>query len=141
MEMFSAQLEGDLAGALDRLERALSDKVAWSGAAAAARVIFDEVCINVSGIRPGTPGIVTGNLLNSIYWAQNKRETTAVRKVYSVSWNRAEAPHGHLLEWGTATNPAYPFMRPAEARLPAAIEAGLRRMRERFGEINVAALV
>lgn len=125
---------------LDRLEAAFAGKVAWSGAAAMARVIYDEVRSNVSGIRAGTPGVVTGNLLNSIYWAQDDRRTTPTLKAYGVSWNKSKAPHGHLLEWGTSTNPAYPFMRPSEARLPDAIAAGMARMRVRFEELHFGAM-
>lgn len=143
-----------LAG-LDRMERAVTEDVVYSGAAAMARVLYAEVRQNTAG---APVGIHTGNLHGAIYWAKAKDASTATRAVYEVSWNKSKAPHGHLIEFGhwrvnfvfrgkdgslIATKrrlpqpvwvPAYPFMRPAMSKMDDAIRAGLARMRERFGE-------
>lgn len=41
----------------------------------------------------------SGKFASSIYVAYSD-DSTETRKVYSVSWNRKKAPHGHLLEFG-----------------------------------------
>ena len=136
MALISAKLDADFEVSLERFGKKVSEPVLFSGAAAMARVIYDEVKINVSGIKPGFPGVVTGNLLNSIYQVKANDLMTPTRKVYEVSWNRSKAPHGHLIEFGTSRAPAYPFVRPAVGRMPEAIKAGLARMKVRFSEVT-----
>lgn len=133
MPFVQAKLEGDLTAGLDRLLKSAED-VIYSGAAAMARVIYDEVKINTSGVIPHAPGVVTGNLHDAIYWAKDKEASTSGRAVYSVSWNKSKAPHGHLLEFGTSRMPAYPFMAPAAGKLPQAIQKGLEAMQARYGQ-------
>ena len=41
-----------------------------------------------------------GLLKDSMYVAFNAKATTDTVFVYSVSWNRVNAPHGHLIEFG-----------------------------------------
>ena len=41
-----------------------------------------------------------GLLKDSLYVAFNDKQSTSTTFVYSVSWNRKQAPHGHLLEFG-----------------------------------------
>ena len=154
--IITSKIEGDLGAGLDRLSDELAEKLAYSGAAAMARVLYDEVKHNTAGVKEGFPGVVTGNLRDSIYWARDERATTKNLKVYSVSWNRSKAPHGHLVEFGHwRTNvviklpsgkfkatpeklaepvwvPAYPFVRPAMAKMPEALAAGYAAMRQRF---------
>lgn len=84
----------------------------------------------------GFAPVQRGKLRDSIYVAFSD-ESTQTSIVYSVSWNRKKAPHGHLLEFGhwqpyvfarnekgqvyTTTTlrdspvwvPAHPFLRPA----------------------------
>jgi HK97 gp10 family phage protein len=124
----TAKLTGDLEGGLDRMASGKAEDVIYSGAAAMGRFMYEVVKENVSGNAPGGPGVVTGNLRDSIYWAKDDGLSTPFRAVYNISWNKSKAPHGHLIEFGTSTNPAYPFMRPAADKMPEAVKAGQARM-------------
>lgn len=131
-----ARLTGDLAGALARYEQSIKDKVLFSGAATMANVIYQEVRLNASGVKATGPGVVTGNLLGSIYWVYSPEASSTERKTYKVSWNRRVAPHGHLIEFGTSRAPAHPFVRPAFDKVGSAIAAGMERMRVRLAEVT-----
>lgn len=133
---FSGALEGDIMEALDRLGGKVAEDVIFSGTAAAAAVIRDEVKLNTTGVKENTPGIVTGTLNSSIYMAKDKGLSNSTRAVYDVSWNKRTAPHGHLIEFGTSRAPAYPFVRPAMAKMPAAIKRAMERMREKLAEVQ-----
>lgn len=136
MALVEAKLEGDLTAGLDRLLRPQAEDVIYSGAAAMARVIYAEVKLNTSGVKPKMPGIVTGNLNESIYWAKDTNLSTPNKAVYAISWNKAKAPHGHLLEFGTSRMQAYPFVRPAADKMNEAIKQGVARMKVRFAELS-----
>jgi hypothetical protein len=118
-------------------------------AQAAAQVIYDEVRRNVAKIKRRT-----GNLASSIYQAYSQDNSRDGRQIYHISWNARKAPHGHLVEFGhlqryeVSYDPrtkrftthkdrplptpvqvaARPFLRPAQAKFPAAADAA----RERF---------
>ena len=97
-DIVSAKFDfGDLLSSLDRFENVVQQKVLFTGAATMARVIYDEVKLNV---QPPRIGILTGNLDSAIYWAKSPEETTPTHVVYKVSWNKKKAPHGHLVEFG-----------------------------------------
>jgi HK97 gp10 family phage protein len=115
-------------GDFAKFEQAIQDKVLLEGAAAAAKVFYDEAKINTSGVREH-PKVVTGNLNGSIYRAYEKEASTAVIKLYRISWNHTKAPHGHLIEFGTSKAPAYPFLRPAYDRKDEAGKVGVARMK------------
>ena len=71
-----------------------------------------------------------GNLKDAIYQAfQDKSPKTA--PAYSISWNKSEAPYGHMVELGTSRAPSYSFIGRSmhEGRAPA-----LAAMRSRFVE-------
>ncbi|WP_219930825.1 HK97-gp10 family putative phage morphogenesis protein [Alcaligenes faecalis] len=98
-----------------------------------------------------------GLLRDAIYLAfsDNRSFPSDGHFVYSVAWNSAKAPHGHLLEFGHwrynvirggyPTNErlekpvwvaAHPFLRPAyDAARQRAIQAGMERGRERTAEL------
>jgi len=59
---------------------------------AGGRVLRDEAVL----LAP----ILSGRLKNAIYVAHNKKISSEYQQVYSVSWNRIKAPHGHLVEFG-----------------------------------------
>lgn len=107
------------------------EKVLFSGAGAMAQVIYDEVKLNTSG-RLAHPQKLTGALDSAIYQVYSPEESPPGRKTYKVSWNHKKAPHGHLIEFGTVKSPAYPFLRPAVDKVPAAVEAGVANMERRF---------
>lgn len=67
-------------------------KVARSMGVAVGQLMRDEAKANV--------GVETGKLRAAIYVAFDERTSTANRIRYSVSWNAAKAPHGHLVEFG-----------------------------------------
>lgn len=121
-------------------------------AQAGAQVLVDEVQRNVNRI-----GKKTGNLRRSIYQVFSRRSSSNERAVYHVSWNAQKAPHGHLIEfghfqryrvivdkrtgkWVTLKNRpiaprqvgARPFLRPAAARMPQALDAAQAVLFERM---------
>lgn len=151
---------GGLSEVLQRFESEFVQKLVYTGAAAAARVIYDEVRLNTSGSRPGTPKMVTATLHNNIYMTKIPEESNETRAVYLVSFRKGskQAKHGYLVEFGHAmpyrvvmlkngdwitlksqplTPPRrvkpFPFLRPAfEGHMPRAINTGLASMTVRF---------
>lgn len=64
-----------------------------------------------------------GNLRDSIYQAFQDKSPRAA-PAYTISWNKNEAPYGHMVELGTSRAPAYSFIGKALAdHGNAAIEA------------------
>jgi len=129
------KLSGSLLEGLDKYEKRIQDEVTLSGAAAMARVIYDEVKLNASGARgTGTPGGPPrrgdGTLGGAIYRVYAKDLSTPTMKVYRVSVNKSTARHWALIEYGTSRAPAYPYLRPAFSRIGDAIASGQRRMAE-----------
>jgi HK97 gp10 family phage protein len=126
-----AKVSGSVDADLSRFEKRIKDAVIFSGAAAMARLIYEEVLLNVS---PPRKRVVTGNLRDSIYRVYSPERSSEGEKTYRVSYNHKKAPHGHLVEFGTSRAPAKPFIRPALSRLSDAIKAGNARMTERLKE-------
>ena len=152
MSTFSISLDNlgikaQLAGFEDDIARALRPE-AQSG----AEVLYQEVKKNVNLI-----GVKTGNLSRSIYQAYSKDNSTDGKlQTYHISWNARKAPHGHLVEYGhvqthvtviskktgkwiTLKNRplaspkivgARPFVRPAMAKFPLALEIAKTRFFE-----------
>ncbi|RYE43967.1 MAG: hypothetical protein EOP24_26325 [Hyphomicrobiales bacterium] len=129
--LVEATLEGNFEEALSKLERTIQEKVLFSGASAMAKVIADEVRLNVS---PPRMGRVTGALSESIYYAFSEERSTETSKTYVVSWNKKAAFYGKFFEFGTSKMAARPFLRPAFSRVNEAIEAGKKNMRKRLAE-------
>lgn len=90
----------------------------------------------------------SGALRDAIYIAYKDEDSDVNHIQYSVSWNSAKAPHGHLVEFGhwlvshgktkkkIKYVPAYPFLRPAyEASAARAVKAMIERGRERLPEL------
>jgi hypothetical protein len=150
MVKIETKLTGDIFAGLDRYAEKIQDSVIFSGAAAMAKVIYDEVRLNTSGTRAGTPGRLSkphyfygthqkyllqpGNLHDAIYRVYSPERSAPGRKTYKVSWNHQKAPQGFMVEYGTSHARAYPFMRPAFSRIQDAIDAGMDRMRVRLLE-------
>ena len=126
MVEIDTKLKGDMITGLDAFEARIKGAALLSGAAAMARVFYDEVKLNTS---PPRMGRKTGNLHNAVYRVYADDKSADDRKVYRVSVNHKKAPHWHLLEFGHSRAPAHPFIRPAFDRAKDAIEAGKERMR------------
>lgn len=87
-------------------------------AQAGAQVLYEEVLLRVpvsSTVRTTKSGrtITPGALKASIYQVFSKDNSGDDRSTYHISWNYRKAPHGHLVEFGTARSPAHPFLRPS----------------------------
>lgn len=121
-----------------------AEAAARPAAQAAAQVLYDEVKRNVGRIKRKT-----GNLERSIYQVFSAAKSSEAKATYHISWNARKAPHGHLVEFGHlqryeisfdpntkrfTTNKdrplpapklvaAQPFLRPAMAKFPQALEA------------------
>ena len=124
-------------------------------AQAGAQVLYDEVKRNVSRLKRKT-----GNLERSIYQAFSQDKSADGKVTYHVSWNRRKAPHGHLVEFGhlqryeVSFDPntkrftthkdrplaapkqvaARPFVRPAMAKFPQALEAAKEELLKRLDQ-------
>jgi hypothetical protein len=145
------QLTGDLAGDLDRFGAKIEQSVIFSGAAAMARVIYDEVKLNTSGARmkkyeagfigpheQSPPGRKTGTLDSAIYRVYSPELSSDTVKTYKISVNHVKAPHFWLIEFGWSRAPAHPYIRPAFDHIGDAIKAGQARMAGVLAEITHA---
>lgn len=153
--------------ALDGLGGEVAQKLARSMAVAGGTVIRDEAKalapVYTPGIgRNGKPQRINkkaaakpGALAAAIYLAFADTRSTATEIRYVVSWNKSQAPHGHLVEFGhwlvegkrpgrgqpdtrerIKWVPAYPFMRPAyESAGDRAVAAMIGRGTERLPEL------
>lgn len=142
----SFTLKADTSGVerwLDELGAEAEDAVR-PAAQAGADVVYAEVKRNAARLKRHT-----GNLERSIYQAFSDDNSAPARATYHVSWNARKAPHGHLVEYGhlqryeVTYDPntrrftthkdrplaapklvaARPFVRPAVAAFPRAMEA------------------
>jgi HK97 gp10 family phage protein len=126
---FGSKLSSDLSG-LDKYEAAIKQQVLRVGAAGMAVVIYDEARLQAEKHKK------TGLLQRAIYRVYSPERSDDASKMYRVSWNRKEAPHGHLIEFGTANAPAYPFLRPAFGKIHEAVANGLARMSEKLNTLR-----
>lgn len=149
--LITTKLAGDMVGDLSRYEKKIKDTVLFAGVAAMAKVIYDEVKANTSGLKDAKkfPGVKTGTLHDSIYRVFSPEKSKDGAKLYRISWNKKTAPHGNLVEFGHWTKtvgkygplrpvwvPAHPFLRPAFDHIGAAITAGQESMASKLGEIK-----
>ncbi|MQA39033.1 HK97-gp10 family putative phage morphogenesis protein [Rugamonas aquatica] len=138
----------ELSAKLRLLGQVIKEEVALDGAAAMAKVMYDEVRLHVSvsgkphkfygrdSVRTGvTYTFQPGNLRDAIYRVFSRDQSSDTRKTYQVSWNHRKAPYGFMVEYGTAHAAAQPFMRPSLARIPDAIAAGKARMGVRISAV------
>lgn len=121
------KLSGDITAGLEKFEAKIKDSVIFSGAAAMAKVLYDEVKLNTS---PPRMGRKTGNLHAAVYRVYSPERSPDGVKTYRISVNKSKAPHWHLLEFGTSRMPAKPFIRPAFDKVQEAIKAGTERMQQ-----------
>jgi hypothetical protein len=154
----SMTITANIAG-IDSLLDQLADtaeEAARPAAQAGAQVLYDAVKRNVAAI-----GRVTGNLDRSIYQVYSADESEQGKATYHVSWNHIKAPHGGLVEnghiqrfkvylgkdgkWYTDKKAplatprqvgAHPFVRPAQAQFPQAVDAAVAELTKRIDEVN-----
>lgn len=153
-DFVEAKLGGDLELDLSKYAQYIQEKVAFSGAAAMAGVIYEEVQANVQKL-----GRKSGNLQNAVFRAYSFKSSSETKKTYRISWRYKDAPHGKLIEFGHWQKyrvvrlpngdwitlkdqklsspkwiPAKPFLRPAFGHIQQAIDAGKERMAQRLKE-------
>jgi HK97 gp10 family phage protein len=139
--------KGDLDADLTKFAADIQDRVVMSGAAAMAKVMYDEAQANCpvsaeahyfygsSSKSTGQRYLFTpGNLKRSIYRAFSPEKSTQTAKTYRISWNHSDAPYGYMVEFGTVNAAAHPFMRPAFSKINEAISAGKARMALKLAE-------
>lgn len=114
---------------LKEFSEKIKTEVAFNGAAAMSKVIYDEAKTNVP--------VQTGKLKEAIYRVYSPEKSSNTLKLYRISWNKKKAPHGHLIEFGTSRAPAHPFIRPAASRVGDAIKAGQVSMAAKIKELKV----
>ena len=91
-------VEVDTSG-IDRMFDAFLGEVGQAvrpAAQAGAQVLYDAVKSNVGQLKTHT-----GNLNKSIYQKYSPEQSVdGVSATYNISWNKAKAPHGWLVEYG-----------------------------------------
>lgn len=151
MSSFSMELDEDLLAADLDARAEVAEAATRPAAQAIAQVLVEAVRSNVSRIKKKT-----GKLSEAIYQAYSRDNSTETLATYHVSWNARKAPHGHLIENGylqiyemvyderterfytRKDRPlaaprhiaAQPFVRPAQAEIPRAQQAGVDRFNE-----------
>ncbi len=131
MVKVNVKLKGDVHQKLTAYGKKIMDRIIFTGTAAAANVIYQEVKRNAS---PPRMGKESGNLARSIYRVYSPEDSPPGVKTYKISWNKTTAPHGHFLEFGTSKMTAKPFLRPAFQIVSLAFNEGKKRMSKRLAE-------
>jgi len=85
-------LQGDLIAQLDQFERKIKEKMLISAVAAGAKVMYDEVKLNVP--------VDTGKLRDSIYRFYDKSQSGRAVATYIVGPNKRKSPHWFVVEYG-----------------------------------------
>ena len=153
-------VSGDFREALDNLVGKIKNDLPYVGAQAMAQVVYDSAKHNVrdSGIpthwfygtnsRKAPKGqkkqyaylFHSGDLQKAIYQVFSKDSSTDTRKVYQVAWNHSNkngsnsVPYGFMVEFGTKTRPAHPFLYPAYANNKAKLlDVAFAAMQQKLG--------
>jgi hypothetical protein len=87
-----SRFQGDIKAALTKFEVLIRDKILISGAAAGAKVIYDEAKLRVP--------VDTGRLRDSIYRFFDKNSSTPWNKIYLIGPNKRKAPYWYNVEYG-----------------------------------------
>ncbi|WP_295378367.1 HK97-gp10 family putative phage morphogenesis protein [uncultured Pseudacidovorax sp.] len=150
--MADLSIQADLSDLEDDFDLIVEDAAAAvrPSAQAAAQVLYDEVLVRVPVSKKGhwfygtsakkaPPGqkrsfaywFESGSLQRSIYQAYSQDNSGPARATYHISWRQADAPYAFMVEFGTATAPAHPFLRPSwDAKNVAATDAMWEKFRE-----------
>jgi hypothetical protein len=138
----------DLFKGFDAMSDNLRVSVARTMGVAAGVVLRDEAKLLAPEGSPDGGSITPGLLKSAMYVAYRPALSVNGSQVYSVSWNKKKAPHGHFLEFGFwETVPTYkakdgewysnpthtlakPKWRPPHAFLQPAYHSSFGRMRD-----------
>lgn len=121
------QFSSDIEAGLDRLAKTVREDVLRVGASAMSVVIYERARLEV----PVRTGLLQANILR----AYSQKSSTDDRKAYRITWRIRGAPHGNLIEFGTSTTLANPFMRRSFDSIGDAIDAGNARMKQEFSKV------
>jgi hypothetical protein len=148
----SMSMTSSASGALAEFAAAIRAKALRPAAHAGAEIMYREMRLRVP--------VDEGQLYSSIYQWHDDKRSDSNRQVYVVGPNKVKAPHWHLVEYGhwrvnkvvreggrlIATKerletpvwvPAKPYARPTyEARVQAAVQAMLKRLKDRVDDIK-----
>ena len=152
MSKLNIGLTGDLKRQLQQFEEKLQNEVLTGAVAAGARVLYNELLIQVP--------VAKGVLKSSVYRYMDRETEKQPKRTYFVGINMAEAPHWWLVEYGhmetfkpykgkdgkwyTSTVPwpqprfvpGTPYLRPTATKMSEALEAVKVRFAEKIKELS-----
>lgn len=112
-----------LEAAMEKYAEHLKTSVVRAGTQAAAQEFYDEARVQVP--------VKSGKLRSAIYQVYSESNSGDGKATYHISWNKKQAPHGHLIEFGANGRAAKPFLAPAyEAKQGAAYQAARDKMKD-----------
>jgi HK97 gp10 family phage protein len=129
----TAGVEGFLDDLLNDIDSAVRP-----AAQAGAQVIYDEAkrAVPVSQHAHWFYGthdrylFKAGTLRDSIYQAFSADHSGVDRATYHISWNYRKCPYGFMVEFGTISAPARPFIRRAAEKGEQAMDAAEKKLME-----------
>lgn len=125
--MIDVALKTDgFADALDKFVEKVSKSAVRVGSQAAAQVFYEQAKANA---KPSGKGhwfhgtsfkktgqkywFESGTLRDSIYQVYSEDNSGEGRATYHVAWNHQKCPYGFMVEFGTSSAAAHPFLLPA----------------------------
>ena len=136
----------ELGAAMKALGNDIGLKIARAATSAAAQPVKKRAIANIIA----SPSVRTGALKSSVIVKRLGRKESNLTSEHIVTvrgrgkkkkggTRQTEAPHGHLVEFGTVHMPAEPFLRPAfESEKGNALQAMQATLRRRIDRANKA---
>lgn len=130
ISMNVARFKEKLAATVDQLHRATRP-----AAQAGVQIIYDRAKLNAPvsdavhkfyGTNQVYGPYSPGNLRDSIYQVFNKSRSFKDVSTYEVSWNKAKAPYGYMVELGTSRTPAQSFIARSVVETRAAVRDAIK---------------
>ena len=137
-ESVSIGFDSDIGAALRKYAADIQEQAIRPAAAAAARVLYEEVRQRTPVYTgPAKKGINPGQLKAAIYHWHDTKRSTKTRQIYAIGPNKAKAPHWFQIEFGNSQSPAHPYVRPAyDSKISTAMAAAKKRLAEKISEIG-----